>query len=120
MTGTPNYTKISLLDQEYQFDCPAEETQQLLAAAEHINAWVGDAGLSAAKRDNLLAMVALNMAGQLLNTLDFNQQQQTTVSRINHRIKEALDNQGDDMADHLSLDDIDDQAIFPNNSPTTS
>ena len=91
MIDQSHQLSVNLLGKTYTFECQPKEQQQLLAAADYINQWVeSNIQIQNEKtnNENLYAMVALNMANELLNLRENNDK----ANLISQRIKQALDN----------------------------
>lgn len=63
-----NTLEIQLLGKEYKVACPPEEQQGLQNAADYLNARLGEAAAKGKfSGERLIAMVALNLAHELLD-----------------------------------------------------
>ncbi len=93
MEDKTHTTEITLLNSAYRFECAREEEEHLREAADYINEWVTQQvpeSRDHLSRERLIAMVALNMADQLLESRRRCQKDAKTLSE---RIKSRLDQQ---------------------------
>lgn len=87
------HVTVRILEKEYQVSCPAEEKADLLASAELLNKKmreIRDSG-KVLGIDRVAVMAALNLANELLQARDNDQQLRSIVGLRIKTMRERLD-----------------------------
>ena len=85
-------TEITLLERHYTIACPPEEQPKLERAARYLDRAM--AGIHAQgkviDREKIAIMAALNIAHELLETLDTQRDSESQLSQLSERLDQAL------------------------------
>lgn len=78
---------LQILDKEYRIACPAEERDNLLASAQHLNEAIQDirdSGKVVVGADRIIVMAALNITHELLQ---YRSHKESAAQSLGQRIK---------------------------------
>ncbi len=94
MSGSPDLVTVSILDQEYQFNCPDDEREALKASALYLDEKMREVKSSSnlMALERIAVMTALNISDALLKMRVQDQRRQEQVDQKIRKLADELDN----------------------------
>lgn len=93
MSGSSELISVSILDREYQFNCPADEREALKSAALHLDEKMREVKASGnlMALERIAVMTALNLSDELLKLRTRDEQRQNQVDSRIRMLADELD-----------------------------